>query len=157
MARPKAWCYVFMNSNLLNILACLLLSVLTIGCSSTPPLETSTDALMRGNLVGYWTPDPSKETDVTGYVIYKPDGNRVARVYKSLKCDVLIAEIQGSWQIENAHLILVTTKSTNQEWRKTGHIGVDRIVELSDSHLVLQNSDGVLRYRVRGKTCADQT
>jgi hypothetical protein len=106
------------------------------------PLCAQDDSALRREIVGTWKAERSSTSTTDAISTFRADGTHEEVIWPIGKIREDGVTIKGEWKIEERILTLRSTASSNPKMIPTGLTLKDRIIELSDSKLVLESLDG---------------
>lgn len=122
-------------------------------CASVEKPLSIDDKFIKASLVGTWVAELNDKKALPGISNYRNNGRLEYIGFQTKKCVTPQVLVKAHWRVQDGVLIIVVQDSTNHQWYPPGMIVEDKVVQISDNRLVLENSEGALEYRVKSETC----
>jgi len=143
----------FKHAIKIALLASYMALALTACASVAKKPENIDDKVITTSLVGAWVAEPDDKKALPGISNYLKNGRLEYVGFRTKQCTDPQVLVKADWRVQNGVLIIVVQDSTNHAWYPPGMIVEDKVLDINDDHLILENSEGELEYRVRSEAC----
>ena len=118
------------------------------------------DRDLFSKVVGSWVP-PKGTYSIGTIVEYKVNGSFIVNLYETDKCEILVSDYYGDWDLKDGKLITVVKGNTQYKDGgvnvPNGYMNIDLVISVDAERLVLKTESDEIVRRIRSLNCVTET